>query len=67
MHLFKEQVGIPIRRYILWTRLQVSVQHVLQGETLTQAAHSAGFADSAHFSRTFSDMFGIRPSDVLIK
>lgn len=67
MHLFKEQVGIPIRRYILWTRLQVSVQHVLQGENLTRAAHSGGFADSAHFSRTFSDMFGIRPSDVLTK
>lgn len=67
IHLFKEQVGIPIRRYILWTRLQVSVQRVLQGETLTRAAHSGGFADSAHFSRTFSEMFGIRPSDVLLK
>jgi len=67
MHLFKERVGIPIRKYILWNRLQVSVQHVLQGQNLTQAAHSGGFADSAHFSRTFSEMFGIRPSDVLLK
>lgn len=67
MHLFKEQVGIPIRNYILWNRLQISVQHVLLGQNLTQAAHSGGFADSAHFSRTFSDMFGIRPSDVLLK
>lgn len=67
MHLFKEQVGIPIRKYVLWNRLQVSVQHVLQGQNLTQAAHSGGFADSAHFSRTFSEMFGIRPSDVLLK
>lgn len=67
MHLFKEQVGIPIRKYILWNRLQVSVQHVLLGQNLTQAAHSGGFADSAHFSRTFSEMFGIRPSGVLLK
>ncbi|MGF7218761.1 AraC-like DNA-binding protein [Spirosoma lacussanchae] len=67
MHLFKEQVGIPIRKYILWSRLQVSVKHVLQGQNLTGAAHSGGFADSAHFSRTFSEMFGIRPSDVLLK
>ena len=67
IHLFKEQVGIPIRKYILWNRLQTAVQGVLTGQNLTQAAHHAGFADSAHFSRTFSDMFGIRPSDVLLK
>lgn len=67
MHLFKEQIGIPIRKYILWNRLQVAVQHVLQGQNLTQAAHSGGFADSAHLSRTFSGMFGISPSDVLVK
>lgn len=67
IHLFKEQIGIPIRKYILWTRLQVAVEHVVSGQNLTQAAHSGGFADSAHFSRTFSDMFGIRPSDVLVK
>lgn len=67
MHLFKEQVGIPIRKYVLWYRLQITVQHVLRGQNLTQAAHSGGFSDSAHFSRTFSDMFGIRPSDVLLK
>lgn len=65
MHLFKEQIGIPIRKYILWSRLQVAVEHALRGQNLTQAAYSGGFADSAHFSRTFSDMFGIRPLDVL--
>lgn len=67
IHLFKEQIGIPIRKYILWTRLQVSVEHVLKGQNLTQASHSGGFSDSAHFSRTFTDMFGIRPSEVLLK
>lgn len=29
---------------------------------LTAAAHSAGFSDSAHLSRTFRDYFGVAPS-----
>ena len=32
---------------------------VAKGKSLTTAAHEAGFADSAHFSRTFKRMFGI--------
>ena len=35
------------------------------GDSLTAAAHDAGFADSAHFSRTFLRMFGI-PASVLL-
>ncbi len=29
---------------------------------LTQAAHSAGFYDAAHFNKHFKDLFGIKPS-----
>jgi AraC-like DNA-binding protein len=34
------------------------------GDSLTSAAHQAGFSDSAHFSRTFHRMFGM-PADSL--
>lgn len=34
----------------------------MQGETLADAAHAAGFADSAHLSRTARTMFGLPPS-----
>lgn len=61
-HLFRAQVGLPIRRYVLWRRLRVAIGHVLAGQTLTDAAHEAGFADAAHLSRTFRAMFGITPS-----
>jgi len=61
MHLFKEQVGIPIRRYLLWRRLMVAIDSVRAGQSLTTAAHGAGFADSAHLSRTFRQMFGMTP------
>ena len=57
-------VGLPLRRYLLWLRLQDAVQAIAAGAPLTDAAHAAGFADSAHLSRTFRRMFGITPSDL---
>ncbi|MEE6140361.1 AraC family transcriptional regulator [Mycobacterium sp. 050128] len=61
-HLFTEQVGIPLRRYVLWSRLQIAITRVQAGDDLTGAAHGAGFADSAHLTRTTRDMFGLAPS-----
>jgi AraC-like DNA-binding protein len=63
-HLFKEQVGIPIRRYQLWLRLIDSVQCILEGRSLTEAAHQAEFSDYAHLSRTFTQMFGYSLSSI---
>lgn len=64
-HLFVEEVGLPFRTYLLWRRLMVAVNGIAAGSTLTQAAHDAGFADSAHFSRTFLRMFGV-PASLLL-
>ncbi|MCV7153604.1 MULTISPECIES: helix-turn-helix domain-containing protein [Mycolicibacterium] len=61
-HLFTEQVGIPLRRYVLWSRLRIAILRVQAGDDLTGAAHGAGFADSAHLTRTTRDMFGLPPS-----
>ncbi len=64
-HLFKEQVGIPFRRFVLWTRLQTTVEAIMNGKSLTSACYVGGFADLPHFSKTFMDMFGVSPSSVL--
>ena len=64
-HRFVEEVGLPYRTYVLWRRLMVAVQGIAAGNTLTDAAHEAGFADSAHFSRTFLRMFGV-PASLLL-
>lgn len=64
-HWFVEQAGLPLRSYRKWVRLIMALQHVANGANLTQAAHSAGFADAAHFSRTFRCLFGIDPSSAL--
>lgn len=61
-HLFVEQTGLPFKTYILWLRLTRAVERFAAGASLTQAAHEAGFSDSAHLSRTFRRMFGITPA-----
>ena len=58
-HLFVEQTGVPFKTYSLWLRLIRAVQLYSKGDaSLTEAAHAAGFADSAHFSRVFKRTFG---------
>lgn len=63
-HLFSAHVGIPLRPYVRWLRLQRAIDLVAAGETLTAAAHSAGFTDSPHFTRVFRDTFGTAPSEL---
>lgn len=65
VHLFSQQMGLPIRRYLLWLRLRAVAYWLGAGCTLTEAAHAAGFSDSAHMSRTFRCMFGMAPSALL--
>lgn len=65
VHLFKEQLGIPLRAYIAWTRINAAVFAIANGASLTEAAHASGFADSAHFSRVFARTFGMPPSGLL--
>lgn len=65
LHLFKAETGVPLRRYRLWNRMGAAVAAFRDGQSLTEAAHAAGFASSAHFSTAFRDMFGMTPSELL--
>ncbi|QSQ17630.1 helix-turn-helix transcriptional regulator [Myxococcus landrumensis] len=64
-HLLPEHVGLPLRPYVAWLRLQRAVARLREGATLTESAHHAGFTDGAHLTRIFRRMFGIRPSDIM--
>lgn len=57
-HLFTQQAGVPFRRYRVWSRLRQAWLRVAQGSTMTQAAHAAGFFDSAHLAREYRRTFG---------
>lgn len=61
-HLFVQETGMPLRTYLLWRRLLNVWTLLMAGETLSAAAHGAGFADAAHLSRTARTMFGLPPS-----
>lgn len=63
--LFARDVGLPVRRLVLWRRLRLAMALVLEGQNHTAAAHGAGFADSAHFSRTLKSLFGVTASQAL--
>ncbi|MGL5808971.1 MAG: helix-turn-helix transcriptional regulator [Nocardioides sp.] len=60
-HVFAKEMGLPFRRYVLWERLRCAISLAREAHSLTDAAHGAGFADAAHFSRTFRRMFGAAP------
>lgn len=62
LHLFKAETGLPYRRYRLWMRIGAALGSMRRGDTLTEAAHTAGFASSAHFTSAFTTMFGMPPS-----
>lgn len=61
--LFKQVMGVPIRRFRLWHRIFATAAYLEKGETLTDAALKAGFADYAQFSRTYRLLAGGNPSD----
>ena len=63
-HLFVAQTGSSFRAYLLWLRINLAIEATMAGASWTEAAHEAGFADSAHLARTHKRMFGIEPTAV---
>jgi AraC-like DNA-binding protein len=61
-HHFVEQTGMGLRPYVLWRRSILAWDLLTTGESISTAAHRAGFADAAHFTRTSNQMFGFPPS-----
>jgi len=64
MHVFTESLGVPLRPYVLWLRLQHAAGRLLAGASATEAAHDAGFSDAAHLSRTFRRTLGTTPREI---
>jgi AraC-like DNA-binding protein len=64
MHVFTESVGVPLRPYVLWLRLQLACGELVRGVSATEAAHRSGFSDAAHMTRTFRRMLGTTPREL---
>lgn len=63
-HLSVAGTGSSFRADLLWLRINLAIEAVMAGASWTEAAHEAGFADSAHLTRTPKRVFGIEPSAV---
>jgi AraC family transcriptional regulator len=61
-HLFRSEMGMSVQSYLRWRRLYTALRATSYGVSLTEAAHTAGFADSAHLTRVCRATFGIPPS-----
>lgn len=60
LHLFKEKTNINFRRYQLWNKTIKSLPY-LKSNSITDTAHTYGFSDVAHYSRTIKETFGVTP------
>lgn len=60
--LFKQVTGTNLRRFKIWWRTYLITVNLASGLSFAEAAHAAGFADYAHFSRSFLEMSGVNPS-----
>ncbi len=65
LRLFKAVTGQTFRRFKQWSGLQHAARQVASGALVRTAAMDAGFADTAHLTRTFRQSFGLTPSEAL--
>ena len=61
--LCKQQTGISFSANIRWERLVTAVGHLIDGRSVTDAAHLAGFADGSHANKVCWEMTGATPRD----
>jgi AraC-like DNA-binding protein len=58
---FKQVTGFTPSAFVRDRRVQSASRLILEGETLANAAMSAGFADQSHLSRAFKLSHGFTP------
>lgn len=63
--LARQQLGMPLARWRVWTRLRRAAEALQRGQSLADAATEAGFADQAHLTRQMREMMGLTPAALL--
>jgi transcriptional regulator GlxA family with amidase domain len=61
--LCKQQTGVSLSAAIRWERLVTAVGYLIDGLSVTDAAHLAGFADGSHANKVCWEMTGAAPRD----
>ncbi len=63
--LARSQLGMSLARWRVWSRLRRAAEALQAGQSLADAAGTAGFADQAHLTRQMREMMGLTPAAVL--
>lgn len=62
-HLFRDDVGMSIRAYIVDRRLAMAAMLIVQtDERISQIAYSVGFGDVSNFNHSFKQRYGMSPT-----
>jgi AraC-like DNA-binding protein len=62
LRAFKAATGMTFRELKRWTALCAATRQIAEGQLVRTAAMDAGFADTAHLTRTFRLIFGTTPT-----
>lgn len=65
MHIFKDEVRIPFRKYLSWLRILHAIKLLSKGRSVTESAMDSGFTDVSHLHKTFAWFFGVNFSTYL--
>lgn len=67
MRRFKESTGYTVHNYICQKRLTAAARLLEEGASVTEAAMSVGFSEYSSFLRSFKKLFGLTPSEYLLR
>ncbi len=60
--LFAKSLGLSVRRYALFSKIRAAATFIGTQSPLTDIAQAAGFVDSAHFAKVWTQCYGASPS-----
>ncbi len=61
LRVFHQTVGMPPHAYVQNVRVQRAQDLILRGEPLATVAHTVGFSNQSHLTRSFKRFVGITP------
>lgn len=64
-HIFKENIGLSVHQYITKKRVAACKDALINGQKISEAYLSYGFADYSCFYRAFKKEYGVSPSKYL--